>query len=68
MLTTNTYIPGPNETIGRALNLEANLLGKKIVKGKVVPAGQRGDVWPNLDEECRRIERKAFLQPKQFMV
>jgi hypothetical protein len=25
-----------------------------------------GDIWPNKDEECRRIEYKAFTNPKMF--
>jgi hypothetical protein len=28
---------------------------------------QRGDVWPNQDPECGRIEYKAFNNPKQFV-
>jgi hypothetical protein len=57
-----------DNTVGSIINIEAQVLGKKVVKGKVVPADQRGDVWPNKDTECARIERKAFLQPKTFMV
>jgi hypothetical protein len=26
----------------------------------------KGDVWPNQDEECGRIEYKGFHSPKQF--
>jgi hypothetical protein len=25
-----------------------------------------GDIWPNQDSECRRIEYKAFTNPKMF--
>jgi hypothetical protein len=28
---------------------------------------QEGDVWPNQDSECGRIEYKAFNNPKQFV-